>query len=276
MKMETYYINLIIKNIFINFNKKNLNMKYAKIVCALFFILIYSSYANAQIDAVKIANAKKAYEESDYKEALEELKLVSKTGQQSKLYLKYKGLSFYWLQQLDSSKKYLKKYLILDVNDNYAFEALTEVEKRLKWFAEAPPMQETINWLTSKINETAVTDDLYKYRYKVTNNKIILEEYHLVDNHLMSIKTLNLNDLWDVYFIKKTGFRKDHLSLSTYGKKINIESYTYDAKKNEVQKTNLLSLYFDFDAEPGLQNKMLKAFSNIALENVKNMPTETY
>ena len=142
----------------------------------LFTFLFLNYLSFSQIDAIKIANAKNAYEERDFKAALEELKQVSKTGQKSKLYLYYKGYSFCALQQLDSAKKYLKKYLILDVKDKETFERLTEIEKRLKWYAEAPSMQETIDWLTSKINGTEATG-IYHYKNKVLNNKIIVEQY---------------------------------------------------------------------------------------------------
>jgi tetratricopeptide (TPR) repeat protein len=252
-------------------------MKYAKIVCALFFILIYSSYANAQIDAVKIENAKKAFKERDYKAALEELNQVSKTGQKNKLYLYYKGYSFYGLKQLDSAKKYFKKYLILDVNDKDTFEKLTEVENRLKWFAEAPPMEETINWLTSKIDGTG-GDGVYRYKNKVINKKIIVEAYEQANNELVYISTLDFKDLWNPLVIKSDGNYKndkDHILLTTSGNKINID-YHASWAKNKNEKNNTLGLYLKFDAEPSLLNKLYKAFSNIALENVKNMPTETY
>lgn len=241
--------------------------------------LFFNLLSIAQIDAVKIASAQKAYDEKDYKSALEELNQVSKTGQKIKLYLYYKGYSFYSLEQLDSAKKYFKKYLILDVNNKETFETLTEVENRLKWFAEAPPRLETITWLKTKIDnsvyikesmievEGEFMTDRKKQTYNFKNDTIYVHNYLPNRDVILSTNKISIND---IYKIHKT---EDCIFLYTNGKK--VSGFAVQQKLNR-DNTNLFILRMDFSAEPGLLNKMYKAFSNIALENVKNMPTETY
>lgn len=237
-----------------------------KIAILLFLFIVF--FAKAQIDAIKIANAQKAYEDKDYKTAIEELNQVTQISKEGKLYLYYMGNSFYKLQKLDSAKKYLKKYLIMDPSDTKIFEIVTVTENRLKWFAEKPSRQETINWLKSKIDNFQCVDawhpEIY-YKYKFIENYIMEECYDKTG--LWYNKKLYFND---IYEIKKRD--DDTFTINTDGKKI-IE---YDYHVNETDKTNVFSLSFDKEVESGLSNKIYKALSNLALENIKNMPAETY
>ena len=107
-----------------------------KIKLALALILVITK-TFSQIDAVKIASAKKAYENYDYKIALSSLGEVSQAGRKNKLFNYYKGFSHYKLNEFDSAEVYLKKYLISDINNTEAAEALADIDyKRKKQIAK--------------------------------------------------------------------------------------------------------------------------------------------
>jgi len=81
-----------------------------------------------QIDAVKIASAKKAFENQEYQLAIDAVNEASAAAQKNKMCLYYKGYSFYKLEQYDSAAVFLKKYLLLDVTKKDVMEALVDID----------------------------------------------------------------------------------------------------------------------------------------------------
>ena len=101
----------------------------------LFAFLFLNYLSFSQIDAVKISSAKKAYENGDYKIALDALSEVSAAGQKNKMYLYYKGYSYYKLKEYDYAELYLKKYLILDMKRLEVAETLGDIDYEKKKIA---------------------------------------------------------------------------------------------------------------------------------------------
>ena len=99
-------------------------MKIIAVICLLFTSL----YSSAQVDAIKIASAKKALENKDYTIAIQTLSDVSDKGKKNKLYLFYKGEALYNLMDYDSAEVYYKKYLLLDVNNADVAEKLADID----------------------------------------------------------------------------------------------------------------------------------------------------
>ena len=98
-----------------------------KISIIIFFLFITLS-SKAQVDAIKIASAKKAIQNKDYKISLQILGAVSNTGRKSKMYLYYKGEAFYNLMEYDSAEVYYKKYLIQDINNSDVVDKLADID----------------------------------------------------------------------------------------------------------------------------------------------------
>lgn len=101
----------------------------------IFFFLFSGLCAIAQIDAIKISSAKKAFENKEYQIALEALNEVSSKGRTGKLFLYYKGYSHYGLDQFDSAEVYLKKYLLSDMTNEEAAGTLGDIDYKKKKFA---------------------------------------------------------------------------------------------------------------------------------------------
>ena len=102
----------------------------------LFAFLFLNYLSFSQIDAVKISSAKKAYENGDYQISIDALNEVSVVGQKNKMYLYYKGYSFYKLKQYDSAEYYLKKYLIVDMKRLEVAETLGDIDYERKKIAK--------------------------------------------------------------------------------------------------------------------------------------------
>ena len=98
----------------------------------LFGLLFFSASLFAQVDAIKIASAKKAIENKDYTIALQTLSDVSDKGKKNKLYLFYKGEAFYNLMEYDSAEVYYKKYFILDINNTDVADKLADIDYKRK------------------------------------------------------------------------------------------------------------------------------------------------
>ncbi len=105
-----------------------------KILLIISFLSVYL-FSNAQIDAIKIASAKKAFENKDYSIAISTLDEVTTAGRQNKMFDYYKGFSYYKLNQFDSAEVYLKKYLIKDINNTETAEALVDIDYQRKKLA---------------------------------------------------------------------------------------------------------------------------------------------
>jgi hypothetical protein len=109
-------------------------MKSTKAITLLFIFIRFNGFC--QIDAIKIASAKKAIENKDYQIALDALGEVSNAGKKSKMYFYYKGVSHFDLLQYDSSEVYLKKYLILDINNEEIADKLATIDYQKKKIAK--------------------------------------------------------------------------------------------------------------------------------------------
>lgn len=98
--------------------------------------IVISMNSFAQVDAIKIAAAKKAYDNKDYQIALDELSEVTNVGRKTKLFLYYKGYTHYSLNQYDSAEVYLKKFLLLDINNTDVANTLADIEYQKKKIEE--------------------------------------------------------------------------------------------------------------------------------------------
>ena len=96
------------------------------------FSLLTGTNLHAQIDAIKIASAKKAIDNKDYSIAIQTLNDVSNTGKKNRMYLFYKGEAFYNLKQYDSAEVYYKKYFLLDVNNSDVADKLADIDYKRK------------------------------------------------------------------------------------------------------------------------------------------------
>lgn len=97
-------------------------------VCFLFSLNLL-----AQIDAVKIISAQKAYDAKEYNIALESLNEVTSAGRKSKSYLYIKGYTHFELKQYDSAEVYLKKYLLLDITNEKVQSTLGDIDYERKY-----------------------------------------------------------------------------------------------------------------------------------------------
>src|ERR1035437_988966 len=109
--------------------------------------------ANAQVDAIKIASAKKAIENKDYQIALQTLSDVSEVGRKNKMYLFYKGEAYYNLMEFDSAEVYYKKYFLLDINNTDVADRLADIDYKRK------KRQVDIELLISQLNNRETNDD---------------------------------------------------------------------------------------------------------------------
>jgi tetratricopeptide (TPR) repeat protein len=102
-----------------------------------FIILLFVSVsANAQIDAVKIASAKKAIENKDYQIALQTLGEVSNAGRKNKMFLFYSAEAYYNILEFDSAEVYYKKYFLLDITNTDVADKLADIDYKRKKRAE--------------------------------------------------------------------------------------------------------------------------------------------
>jgi hypothetical protein len=158
-------------------------MNLSKLLIAISFFVEFS--AIAQIDAVKIQSAKKAYDAKEYNIALESLNEVTSGGRKGKLYFYYKGLSHFELKQYDSAEVYLKKYLLLDLENVEVAGKLGDIDyekkkmvklnqlKNLngKWVRVADNIESYYNIIHSENQLILKTDDqkiTYQFNYNRT------------------------------------------------------------------------------------------------------------
>ena len=161
-------------------------------ILTLILLLFTCLISNAQVDAIKIASAKKAIENKDYTIALQTLSDVSDKGKKNKLYLFYKGEAFYNLMEYDSAEVYYKKYFILDINNTDVADKLADIDyKRKKGFKQV-----AIELLISQLNNKEVIEGTSKYIYKVTNESLIKESYDKRHNNKFICKErIYLNEI---------------------------------------------------------------------------------
>ena len=166
-------------------------MKLTKTLTVLGLLFICLT-ANAQVDAIKIASAKKAIENKDYEIALQTLSDVSSVGRKNKMYLFYEGEAFYNLFEYDSAEVYYKKYFILDINNSDVAEKLADIDyKRKKGFRQI-----AIEMLISQLNNLNYENDGFNYNYNVTNSEIIINvNVKKYNNKLLLTQTVFFNDI---------------------------------------------------------------------------------
>lgn len=97
-------------------------------------------FSQAQIDAIKITTAIKAFESEDYRIALSSLNQVSDKYRTNRVFIYYLSNTYYQLEAYDSAKVYFEKYLSVDkVNEG----AISEIIDKLAY----------INYLEKKIEK---------------------------------------------------------------------------------------------------------------------------
>lgn len=97
-----------------------------KIILPLLIFQSLSLFYKAQNDAIKIGSAKKAYDNNEFRLAIDELNQVSDKYRNNKVFLYYKGNSHYELKEYDSAKVYLKKYLLVDTKNEGSIAEVAE------------------------------------------------------------------------------------------------------------------------------------------------------
>src|ERR1035437_5937905 len=158
--------------------------------------------ANAQVDAIKIASAKKAIENKDYEIALQTLSDVSSVGRKNKMYLFYEGEAFYNLLEYDSAEVYYKKYFILDINNEDVAEKLADIDyKRKKGFRQVA-IELLISQLNNKESKEKEDDVLTNINKILVNvNEIKIETYYEYSPNRIVLKwteTVNINDILEI------------------------------------------------------------------------------
>lgn len=80
----------------------------------IFAILMFFTclFVNAQIDAIKLTSAIKAFKNNEFQLTLDALSEVSSSGRKSRVFVYYKGYAHYNLLEYDSADVYLKRYLL--------------------------------------------------------------------------------------------------------------------------------------------------------------------
>lgn len=160
--------------------RKTINMKSSKLV--LLVILAFISLNTfAQVDAIKIASAKKAIENKDYQIAIDALNEVSGTGKKGKMFLYYKGYAHYNLSEYDSAEIYLKKYLLLDITNDQVAETLGNIDYQKKKLAKDEKKKDLNGIWTKLVNNETMYYDVVQENNKITisvEGKILYTLYY--------------------------------------------------------------------------------------------------
>lgn len=259
------------------------------ILVQLIILFLASSFCKAQIDAVKIGSGKKAYENGEYQNSIEQLNLVSTKYRNNKVFLYYYSNSHYMLQNYDSAEVYFKKYLLVDKKNEYfiaeVLDKLSTIDyERNKKKLEEEKRIESLRIAELKIKEqqeAAIKKEKDKFfSCKASNDINCFKLYlKLYPNGIYSLESKNAISSIEEQKYKETlrngtiGSFTSFLSLYPNSKYENqARQNLNDLKEKKRQKENILSeankfnsLYLDNENQIRYSKNSRKVFTVFGL-----------
>ncbi len=257
----------------------------SKTILLILVTVMTTVITKAQTDAEKAnANYKLAeeeFEKGQYQNTVDYLTSAIKLNplfETKASYLMAKSFDKLSLSSSDASKSALLKtnclnsinYYIANGKDENKKTELTQIKIKMesgKSTSDKPSKEETIKWITDKVNAYGnVIDVFFKVPYITT----------LIDGKLTckmnggSTYSTEIVNIFDISSIEDD-YRPRFVHLLTNGQRVQYSGNTYDKNSKEF-----FILQLNWDAEPNLKDRMIKAINNLIEYNKENQTKETY